>query len=137
MYLTDKIENLISTLKNQPCLKDVQIIKAYPFVNKPTNLEKIVITVSPSGLNADNISVGQNCYFGSYMIDFDVFSPQELGSPIASSTIESVILSLRKFNPSAIKVEPISINSNVKCYTAKCTLTFSGEIDFGGDNYGT
>lgn len=136
MYLADKIDSLILTLKNQTCFNDVKIIKAYPFVNKPTNLEKIVITVSPSGLNADNISVGQNYYFGSYMIDFDVFSPQELGSPVVASTIESIILTLRKFNPSAIKVEPISINSNVKCYTAKCTLSFNGEIDFGGDNYG-
>lgn len=136
MYLDDKTDAVIAALKSADALSDCKIIKAFPFVRKPTFIGKSVIAVSPYSVDVENIAVGQECCFGNYSIEAEIFSPQELGTPGIAGTVEKMLGALMNLEPKGIKAYPIDIDANLRCYTAKCVLTFNGEISFGGENDG-
>lgn len=132
MYLNKEIDALIALLKANPFFDDIKITKAFPFINKPTRLSRTVIAVSPSKIDAQNISVGGESLFGDYSIDFDVFIPINDGTPVDTDVIEQLVCTLSKSFPKAAAVSEITVNNNIFCCTAKCTFTFSGEIKIGG-----
>lgn len=132
MYLTNEIDALISQLNTNSYFDEIKIIKAFPYTDKPTRLNKIVVAVSPSKINAENISTGGECLYGEYSIDFDIFIPVNKGTPVDTSVIEQLICTVAVCCPKAVSVSEITANNNIFCYTAKCTFTFSGEIAIGG-----
>lgn len=132
MYLTCEIQGIIDYLRADKHFDNTHIVKAFPYMKKPTKLRKIVIAVSPSEIEAENISVGDVNLYGEYSIDFDVFSPQELGTPVVFDSIQNIIEILKCFYPSRIYVSKITPVDEISCFSAKCTLTFNGEINFGG-----
>lgn len=132
MYLNKKVNDIVQKLSLDERFKDSKIIKAYPDVNKPTRLKRIVVSVSPSSIEAENISVGEECMYGEYSIDIDAFVPQNFGTPCVQKVIENVIDTLKDEFPTRIKVSQINVNNSLFCYYVNCCLTFCGEINFGG-----
>jgi hypothetical protein len=137
MYLTNEIDVLIEMLRANSYFDDIKIIKAFPYSMKATRLAKTVIAVSPSKVEGENISIGDNKMFGEYSIDFDVFIPILSGTPVKSDVIEQIVTTVSACYPSGISVSAITVNNDISCTTAKCTFTFSGEISIGGNSDGT
>lgn len=136
MYLTHEIQQVIDYLRADRRFFNTKIVKAFPYMKKPTKLRTIVIAVSPSKIDAENVSVGDINLYGEYSIDFDVFSPQELGTPAVFRSIQDIIEILKSFYPSKVYVSEITSVDGISCFSAKCTLTFRGDIDFGGADGG-
>jgi hypothetical protein len=132
MYLAKEIDVLTEALRENSYFDNVKIVKAYPYLNKATRLSKTVIAISPAGIDAKNISIGDENLFGDYSIAFDVFIPIQSGSPIESSVIEQLLVTMSKCYPVGISVSEISVNNDISCCTAKCIFTFNGEIGIGG-----
>lgn len=132
MYLTEEIDALTARLKANPYFDRIKIVKAFPYKNKPTRLGTAVVAVSPSRISAENISVGGERLFGDYSIDFDVFIPIQEGTPVDTTVIEQIISTLSACFPKSVAVSKITADNSIFCCTAKCTLTFSGEITIGG-----
>jgi hypothetical protein len=132
MYLSDKIDFLIEKLKENCYFDNVKIIKSYPYSKKDTRLSKTVVAVSPSKIEAQNISIGNDTLYGDYSVDFDVFIPIQSGSPVDSSVIEQIVVTLSECQPKSVYVSEISVNNSISCCLAKCTFTFNGKIEIGG-----
>lgn len=135
MYLNKKVKDIVSKLSSDERLRDTKVIMAYPNVNKPTQLRRVVIAVSPSSLNAQNISIGDVCIYGEYSVDIDVFVPQNLGTPCIQDVVEKIIDIIKNESLSGIKVSQIKVNNSLFCHYVNCCMTFRGEIDFGGSAY--
>lgn len=132
MYLNKKTTDIVQKLSLDKRFKEIKVIMAYPDVNKPTRLKKIVVSVSPSAIDAENISVGEECMYGEYKIDIDVFVPQNFGTPCVQEVVQNIIDALKDEMMSGIKVSEIKAYNSLFCYGVNCRLTFLGEIDFGG-----
>lgn len=132
MYLNDKIDIIAGKLSADKRFDNIKVVMAYPNVHKSTQLKKIVAAVSPSEIDAEKISVGDNCMYGEYKIDIDVFVPHNFGSPCIQNTVESVVDVLKDEMPSGIKVSKIQVNNSLFCYYVNCCFTFCDVIDFGG-----
>lgn len=135
MYLAKETKNILDMLKSNEYFSDKKVIMAYPFAKKPTRLADIVVTISPSSLSAKNIEAGGESLFGSYKIDADIFVPQDMGSPCVFDVIEKTVNTVIPLFPCAVSVSEIYPMDELFCFTAKCSFTFSSEIDFGGENY--
>lgn len=129
MCLDDELDAFIERLKSCEALEDVRIIKAYPYVLKPTKLKRAVITVSPSEINAQKISLGQKNLFASYVIDADIFVPVELGSPKIWEYIRGILLSQTNSFPSSVYVSRVTAVDKLSCCTVKCSVTYNGALE--------
>lgn len=133
MYLSSETEAVFRLLKDNEALADTHIIKAYPYVNKPTRLKKPVLCVAPGGLEATHLSLGQEQYLGSYGIVISVFVPHSLGSPTADKTLDAVIQSLRSTDFHRLQVSEISSVDAIDCFTAVCKAEYRSTILFSED----
>lgn len=136
MYLNKKVNDIVNKLSSDKRFDNIKVIMAYPNVNKPTQLKKIVVTVSPSEIDAENISVGENCFYGDYSVNIDVFVPQNFGSPCIQQTVESVVDLLKDEMPKAVRVSQIKVDNALFCYYVNCRITFCDVINFGGNANG-
>lgn len=132
MYLNEKVKDIVYRLSQDTRFEHTKIITAYPDSNKPTRLKQIVVCVSPSSVDAENIAVGEAFMYGRYSVDIDVFVPQNFGSPCVQTAVQNLMDALRAELPVGIKVSQIQVNNSLFCYSVNCCLTFCGEIDFGG-----
>lgn len=137
MYLTNETASILQLLKSNEALADTHIIKAYPYVNKPTRLKKPVLCVAPGGMEADHIAIGQKQYLGSYSIIVSVFVPHSLGSPVADKTLEAVIQSLSTTGFHRLQVSDIRTADAIDCFTATCKASYRSQILFSEDNIWT
>lgn len=129
MCLAKAVDEFVTRLKDCEALEGVSIIKAYPFVKKPTKLDNVVIAVSPAQIESKAVSIGEDNMFSTYTIDADVFIPQELGSPEMWKYIQAVLLSQAESFPVAVATSQIKANDKISCYTAKCSFTYNGELE--------
>ncbi|MBR3148969.1 MAG: hypothetical protein IKF64_02275 [Eubacterium sp.] len=134
MYLTDKVSSIISLLCGDEYFEDKKVIAAFPFAYKPTRFGKIIVTVSPHGIEAENISAGGHCLYGKASVSVDVFVPHETGSSVVNDVIEHIIDAVADTRPCTIKVSPVSSKDELSSYTASCVLTYKSLIEFGGNN---
>lgn len=88
MYLTDKVSEVIDILKDDEYFDDKTVIAAFPYAYKPGKLGKIIITVSPQDIEAENIDAGGCCFYGRASVRTDVFVPHDMGSPALADVIE-------------------------------------------------
>lgn len=128
MCLDHELDTFIERLKKSEALRDVQIIKAYPYVTKPTRLNHAVITVSPSEIKGESISIGQEDIFASCTIDADIYVPVEFGSPRMWEYIRYILLAQMNGVPTAVSVSRVAADDKLSCYTAKCSLTYNGVL---------
>ncbi len=133
MYLSNETDAIFHLLKNNDALEDTHIIKAYPYVNKPTRLKKPVLCIAPGGFEAMPVSIGQQQYLGSYCINISVFVPHSLGSPVADKTLEAVIQSLGTTGFHRLQVSDISSVDAIDCFTAVCKAEYHSQILFSED----
>lgn len=124
MYLNNEVLALYEKLLKSESLKDFKIINAYPYLVKPTRLNTQAIIVSPSSIDAQSVSLGNEEYYGTYCLDVDVFSPYDMGSPNMSDALEKALISATDNSVVGIKVGPVSVDKDTHCFTAKCTLTY-------------
>ena len=129
MCLDNELDAFIERLKTSEALGDAKIIKAYPYVLKPTKLKNTVIAVSPSEISAQSISLGQENFFASYVIDADIYVPVELGSPKIWEYIRGILLSQMNSFPSSVSVSKVTAEDRLSCCTAKCSITYNGALD--------
>lgn len=132
MCLDHELNTFIDRLKNSEAFSDVQIIKAYPYVTKPTRLKNAVITVSPSEISGKSISIGQENIFASYTIDADIYVPVESGSPRMWEYIRNILLAQMNSIPTAVSVSRVTADDKLSCYTARCSLTYNGVLALDG-----
>ena len=130
MYLSAETDAIYRLLSESEALAGTHIIKAYPYVNKPTRLKKPVVCISPSGLEAGRCTVGQKQYLGSYSITVSVFVPHSLGSPVADKTLEAVICLLGKTGFHRLQVSDIGSMDAIDCFTADCKAEYRSQIFF-------
>lgn len=133
MFLTDELDAFIERLKISPLLESTNIIKAYPYVMKPTRLDNVVITVSPAGIDGKSTSIGDENIFAYYTIDADIFVPQELGSPKMGEYIQAVLSSQISSAPCGIAASGVKANDKISCFTVKCSFTYNGELELRED----
>ncbi len=128
MCLDNELDDFIDRLKNNEALSDVKIIKAYPYITKPARLKNTVITVSPSEINGESISLGQEDIFASYTIDSDIYVPVEFGSPRMWEYIRGVLLAQMNSIPASVFVSRVTADDKLSCYTARCSITYNGVL---------
>lgn len=133
MYLNKLIDEIAAKMKSDDNFENINIIKAYPYVDKPTILKKQVITVHPYALDLQSIAVEQQIMQGEYSVEFDIFSPFDMGSPSVCELSEKIMCFLKPYNPINIKSQGISVENTVRCYKSKFIVTLSDFIDLGGD----
>ena len=130
MYLAAETEAVYRLLTAEEALAGTHIIKAYPYVNKPTRLKKPVLCIAPCGLEAERCAVGQKQYLGSYRIRISVYVPQSLGSPVVDRTLEAVIKALGATGFHRLQVSDIKTMDVIDCFTAACEVTYRSQIGF-------
>ena len=134
MYLDRHIDDLQHKLSQCPQLQDASVIKAYPYAIKPTALDSIVITLSPGGVNCDNVELGGNVMYGRYDIDAHFFVPHKMGSPVATDIVSRFLRNCVDNSVQGIRLTQIDCDDLLRCYTAKCTLTYYDRLEFGDDS---
>lgn len=130
--LSNVVDDFISALNQRTDFDGIKVIKAYPYVIKPTKLSKIVVAVSLGDVSGDNVSIGDNCVFGTYRIDACIYSPYDVGADVLPQVAEKIFDTCVNYNPVAITTTQIDTNATALCYTLKCSVTFSDYINFGG-----
>lgn len=128
MCLDKELDAFVERLKNSEALSDVKIIKSYPYASKPTRLKNTVITVSPSEISGESISIGQENIFAKYTIDADIYVPVELGPPRMWEYIRAVLLAQVNSYPTAVFVSRVTANDKLSCCTARCSFTYNGVL---------
>lgn len=134
MYLSDKIAFFVELLKNSEGFENINVFNAYPYSYKPTELDKTTIAVMPSDLKANPAGIGSDELYGEYTIDFCVFVPRQLGSPVVNNTVEKLINAIKDCYPSSINASNIKVIERLSCFMAKCSFTFNSLMDFGGSS---
>ena len=83
-------------------------------------------------VNADNISIGDNCVFGTYRIDTCIYAPFDMGADDLPLVAEKIFASCVNYNPVAFTTTQVDTDAKTLCYTLKCSITFSDLINLGG-----
>lgn len=131
-----KINELLERLNSDEKLKDICIIKAYPYTKKATILSRVVATLSPDEAEIESVSVENDVHYGKYAINIDVFVPFNKSSKLAVPTLEKLINASMDMTTTGVKIGTITANENTSCFHIKGTLTFSGSFskeDFDGE----
>lgn len=123
MYLNDEAEQLYSKLC-EAGLEGVKFIKAYPYSIKPTRIKNVLAVISPSSIEAESDSIGNETLFGKYSLDIDVFSPIDAGSPMMSDAMERILNTATDNMVTGIRVSQVTADERTECFRAKCTLTY-------------
>ena len=129
MFLKAELNRIYDALRSAQALEECSVIKAYPYVKKPTVLKSTVITVCPAAADMKNVSLGGECLFGSYGFYVDVFIPQQEGTPCNNGFIEDVIEVLSQLEPKRIKVFDLKKEDVLNAFNVKCLVEFSGEAE--------
>ncbi len=125
MYLNLITDKVYRTLKEYGALSECAIIKAFPYAKKPTRLTRTVITVSPGGALLNNTALGEECAFGEFSVNINIFTPQEQGSPADNGTLDTVTQALLPLEPIRIKTGGFDGNDMLGAFEAQCTAVFS------------
>lgn len=125
MYLDNETDELLKLLKSKTELKGISFIKACPYARKQTKINKKIATISPCELDLESVSVDDECFFGKYAIDIDLFVPYEFGSPAAYDDMENIVRAIMRKSVCGIKLSSIVKASSAECYKMTATLTFS------------
>lgn len=128
MNLKSKTDAFIDRLSSSTQLDGFRIIRAYPYTFKPTRLKQIVIAVFAGEINAESISLGEACCYGTYEINADIFIPYELGTPEPENVATAVVTSQLSAYPVAVRVSKIERNEHISCYRINCCFRFSDLI---------
>ncbi len=134
VILSNVVDDFINKLKQDAHFENIKIIKAYPYVAKPTRLSKIVLCLSLAEISADNCSVGDNCIYGDYKIDIDIFVPYKIGADVISDVFSNIVNACNDNLPIGISTNNIKNDRDTLCYTAKCSLVFNDALNIGGVN---
>lgn len=132
VILSNVVDDFINKLKQDAHFKNVKIIKAYPYVAKPTRLSKIVLCLSLAEISADSCAIGDSCIYGDYKIDVDIFVPYKMGADSIGEVFSNIINACNDNLPISISTNNISNDRQTLCYTAKCSLVFNDALDIGG-----
>ena len=130
--LSNAVDDFVTMLSQNDDFGNIKVIKAFPYVIKPTKLSKIVVAVSLGDVNADNISIGDNCVFGTYRIDTCIYAPFDMGADDLPLVAEKIFASCVNYNPVAFTTTQVDTDAKTLCYTLKCSITFSDLINLGG-----
>lgn len=133
VYLNKEIDEFVIRLEKNSFFSQIKVIKAYPYAIKPTRLKKTVITVSPSQISAENISLGETHLFADYKIDVDIYVPQQIGADSIISIVREIFRCAAGFYAVGVTASKITADDNLNCFISKCTIEFNGEIDLGSD----
>ena len=134
MYLDNAVRGAIAALEGDSYFENMIIIPAYPYALKPTRLEKILITVSPYGMEMRNVEIGGKTLFGKLSYSVNVFYPHTLGSPALNDVMEHIVSLLTTDNISSVDVSPISTRNELNCYTANCIFSTKAAFENGGND---
>ena len=128
MYLSDIISGFVESLNALEYSENVKVIAAFPFAYKPTLLDKVLVAVSPYGMDVENIEIGTPLMYGDISIQLAVFVPQDMGSPCMVDTLDTILSFLSELKASRITVNSIQRWDNLSCYCAKCIFTYKNKI---------
>lgn len=127
MYLSAETDIIYRLLKSADGLQNVHVVKAYPFINKPTRLKQPVVCVSPAGFDATHCALGQTHYLCSYRIRVSVYVPQHFGTPVADETMEAVVHALTMTDFRRLQVDDIQSVDAIDCFATACTVSYQSQ----------
>ena len=129
MNLSDMTSAVYSQLSSAVFDYGVKVIKAYPYLDKPTRLEKAVIAVSPEKTELEPAGIGNEEQYGEIRVVADIFVPQNFGSEALRSLSEQAVKAALVLEPSGVGVFPIKAEDRLDCLRCSCTFTFKRLID--------
>lgn len=133
-HLSDEIDNFIERLKACDGLKDCKIVKAFPYITKPTILKCPVIAVSCKMIQTECIELGGEEMCGSFKICASIFLPAKNGSAGVYDLVANVLDSQAGAYPCAVSVGEINADNELDCLTVECELAFPCAMNLGEDD---
>lgn len=131
VILSDVLDDFINVLKQDAHFKEYKILKAYPYITKPTRLSKVILCISLGEVNGDSIGVGDNYIYGNYKINIDIFVPFSMGANSISKIFNNIIDTCSDNLPISISTSEITADGTTLCFTARCSLAFNNLLSLG------
>ena len=129
MFLQAELNRAYEALKASEELSDFSIIKAYPYVKKPTILQSTVITICPAASNLKSVSLGSEELFGTYGIYVDVFIPQQEGSPCDNTAVEGITEALLPLGAVKVSISDVEREDVLNAFCVRCLFEFSAGVE--------
>lgn len=130
--LTDEVNLFLQRLKGCQELSECKIIRMYPNTFACVKPRHTVIAVGLGEINAESNEIGGEDMYGSYRINANIFAPY--GKNDIQKIIEAVVSSQLGAYPSSVSVSSPDTNDTLGCIVIKCSFTFLGNMNFGGDS---
>lgn len=135
MHLSNEIDAFIERLKACDGLKACKIVKAFPYITKPTILKNPVIAVSCATVQAECVELGGEEMCGSFKICASIFLPTKNGSAGVYDLVANVLGSQAGAYPCAVSVGEINADNELDCLNVECVFDFPCAMNLGEDDY--
>ncbi len=134
MCLSEAVDKVLAALKAEEGLGGCVVIKAYPYIKKPTRMKSTVIAVSPCEAELSNTSLGGDRMFGRFTVRAYIYSPQDAGSPAENGISDSVFKALLTLQPAQITLSDFKRADVLGAFEAECRVSFNSHYGNKEDN---
>lgn len=126
------LDDFVSALRKDSYFDDIKIIRAYPFMPRPTELKECVVAVGFSDITLESDRIGESDRYGQVKIFADIFVPFGRDSRKACEIFTRICEALNCYNVVSISAQRTYANKETASYIMKSEIAFNGEIMFGG-----
>lgn len=133
IYAERIITDFIELITADEYFKDIQIIRAYPGVIKPTLLKNAVVAVGMKEINVEDSSLGENVKTGTISVFANIYVPYSFDKSKFEKIVFRICRNVAEFNIVAVKISEITVNSASECFVMKVVFTFNDELCFRDD----
>jgi len=124
MSLFDLTDTVYNCLKSTAFPEGTAVIKAFPYIDKPTRLENAVIAVTPGETELESAGIGACEQYGEVKVRADIFSPQQNGSEALLAVTRTAVTAGLELSPLKIYVSPVGAEDRLSCLCCSCIFTF-------------
>lgn len=127
------VPDFIEKIKANKYFDNIQVVRAYPNVIKPTLLENAVVAVGIKEINVDESSLGESIKAGTVSLFTNIYVPYSFDKGNFEKIVFHICGIASDFNIVSVNVSEISVCSAAECFVMKAVFTFNNEICFKDD----
>lgn len=133
MNIKALLMNVVDTLKADPFFDDIKLVRAYPYMTKPTMPEEAIIAISIGEVKLKPCHIGEDSLMIELSLWTDIYVPFSLGTELGCDIFSRLCECVGRISPKCISSSRMVADKESGCYLLQCEITFDRELEVGGE----
>lgn len=133
MNIRSFLLNIVNELRQDSFFENVRIVRAYPYVTKPTEPSQPAVAINIGGISCRPCHIGDDSLATKLDIYADIYVPFKLGGDYVSDIFCRLCECVRGLGVQSIITKRTTADIKSGCYVMECSIGFERELELGGE----